>query len=150
MPALPPMIGEGGREGGVLTALKRKKNASIKGRIQLAAHTKCRHSFLSSIHIGSVTYVRFRLRYHQILMPRKSKYFKERSTVQRLSREIREGISDDRLRDPFIITRATRGKRKVGTRKVIAIKASLKHNEILQCICENPDRTDRSAGEYRI
>lgn len=81
----------------------------------------------------SVTYVRFRLRYHQILMPRKSKYFKERH-VQRLSREICEGTLDDRLRDPFIITWATRGKKKDETRKVISIKASLKHNEIMQCM----------------
>lgn len=132
-----PMIGgEGGRR---IDGIKTKKNASIKERIQLAAHRKC--SFLSSIRHWFVAYVWFRLRYHQILMPRKSKYFKERH-VQRLSREIREGISNDRLRDPFIITWATRGKRKGGTRKVIAIKASLKHNEILQCMWK-PDKTGR-------
>lgn len=72
-------------------------------------------------------------------MPRQSKYFKERH-AQRLSREIHEGISDDRLRDPFIITWATRGKRKGGTGKVIPIKASLIHNEILCNVCEKPTK----------
>lgn len=106
----------------LLMALKRKRTRGhIKGWIQLAVHRKCQYTFLSSISLTISFTISSNIYTAQVQILQRTAYIK--------GCEIREGISDDRLRDPFIISVSSPRKREA--RKVMN-KAFIIHNEIPQ------------------
>lgn len=116
-------------QGRRIDGIKTEKNAGIKGRIQLAAHRKCRCSFLSSIRIRPVSFTissNINAAEVQIL---------QRTACSKVeSRNTRRHIERSTSRSVYYYVGSPWKKEKAGRRKVIAIKASLKHNEIPQCM----------------